>query len=289
MKEKKEKQKTNRIILHVAAGLFFLLIFVLALIPNKIYGPTVPEGDVVSGIVFLGDSTIGNCKDTTGIAALVEQGTDLLTYNCAIGGTSMSNMNTLFQNDSNVFFNEFSVTNLVEKIYQWDFRTLLLAAEYLPDKKADLTSVIIHLANVDLKKMNYVFMAQGLNDYMSQVPPFATDEMDVYTYEGALLRTVRMLKEISPNMHIVILTPTYNMFQEKLYDGEEPLVYPLDNYIEVCKMIALEEGVECIDMRAALQIDEENQAEYLDDYVHFNEAGRKLYASVLIDYIRTGR
>lgn len=263
--------------------LLFIGIFLLAVIPSKKNIPMLPIEDV-KGIVLMGDSTIGNCKDETGVSAILEKGVGLPCYNMAIGGTCMASLNTSYRN--NYPFDEFSVVHLCETIANRDFRTLKNSAEYLPQKKADLNSVILLLENVNFNKIEYVFLAQGLNDYMAQVPPNSEEEADIYTYEGALEAAISDLQKSNSNIKIVILSPTYNAYLEEVKAGTRELTYSFDEYLKVGERVAKEKNVQFLNMYEILGINEVNAEKYLiSDRVHFNDEGRKIYASVLIDYV----
>jgi lysophospholipase L1-like esterase len=265
--------------------LLFICVGVFAVWPEKQNGPILPVEEGVTGIVLMGDSTIGNCKDETGIAALLEKEVQMPTYNYAIGGTCMASINTEFSNT--YFFDDFSVVHLCETIANQDFLTLKVSAENLPLKKADLQKVILNLENVDLEKIDYIFIAQGLNDYMAQVLPQGEDMTSIYTYYGALTAAVKDLQQVNPNNAIVILSPTYNIYLEEVNAGTRETTYSFFEYIAICENVAKECGVEFINMYEAMGIDETNVDTYcISDHVHFNEEGRKLYTSILADFIQ---
>lgn len=264
--------------------LLFIVVCVFALWPKRQNEPLLPVEEGETGIVLMGDSTIGNCKNETGIAALLEKETQKPTYNCAIGGTCMASINTSYKND--YYYDDFSVVHLCETVANQDFRTLRLSAEYLPLKKADLQAVILLLENVDFKKTEYIFLAQGLNDYLAQVSPTSKEEGNIYSYEGALTEAVKDLQSINPEMHIVILSPTYNLYIEEPEVRERVENYSFFEYISICEEVAKKCNVEYINMYEMLNINKNNEEKYLFDRLHFNEEGRKLYASILVDYIK---
>ena len=268
----------------IGVFLLFIVVVVFALWPKKQNEPMLPVEEGETGIILMGDSTIGNCKDETGIAAILEYLVQKPSYNCSVGGTCMASINTVYKND--YFFDDFSVVHLCETIANQDFRTLKVSAENLPLKKADLQEVILNLENVDLKKIEYVFLAQGLNDYMAQVPPRVEGNATIYTYQGALTKAIADLQKANPNNMIVILSPTYNVYMDEVKAGTRELTYSFFDYVSVCEEVAEEAGVEFINMYEVLGIDETNVETYcIYDHVHFNEEGRKLYASVLAEYI----
>lgn len=279
IKEKRKDMKNK-----LGIFLLFICIFVFAICPKKQNGPMLPVEEGKKGIVLMGDSTIGNCKDETGIASLLEEKIQMPCYDCSIGGTCMASVNKNYKNDH--FLDDFSVVHLCETVANQDFRTLKISAENLPLKKAELQSVILLLENVDFKKAEYVFLAQGLNDYMAQIPPTLDAGDTIYSYEGALIEAILDLQSVNPNLHIVVLSPTYNLYMEEVKAGSRTLTFSFEEYIAVGEAVSKMYGAEFINMYETLGIDETNVATYcIYDKIHFNEEGRKLYASILAEYI----
>jgi lysophospholipase L1-like esterase len=150
-----------------------------------------------------------------------------------------------------------------------------------------MNNVITLLENVDFNKVEYVFLAQGLNDYMSQIPITLDKNNAIYSYEGALIEAVKDLKAVTLDTNIVILSPTYNAYMEEEKDGTRELEYSFFEYVSTCERVAKEYGVEFINMYEVLGIDKMNaETYYYSDYIHLNPEGRKLYASVLVEYIK---
>lgn len=218
-------------------GFLFLYIAVVifACIPNTQNEPTLPIEEGVTSVVLMGDSTVGLFKDETGVAYLLENEINKPCYNFGIGGTCMASLN--YEYDTSKFYDQFSVVHLCETIANRDFRTLKNSAEQMPAKKADMNSVIMGLQNSDLNKTEYLFLAQGLNDYMIQVPPTSKIEKDIYSYEGALESAIEDLLSVNPDLKIVILGPSYNLFLEEVEKGERTLEYSFFEYIEIGKKL----------------------------------------------------
>lgn len=268
----------------IGFSLLFVAVLVLAFIPDKQNDPMLPLEEGVTSIVLMGDSTVGLWKDETGVAYLLQEKINKPCYNFAIGGTCMANINWDYRTD--FYYNDFSVVHLCEVIANRDFRTLQNGAEQMPLKKADMNSVILDLQNVDLNKTEYLFLAQGLNDYMIQVPPTAENEGDIYTYEGALEAGIKDLLSVNPEIKIVILGPSYNLFLEEVQNGERTLEYSFEEYLEVGKKVADKYDLGYIDIFEEFVVDETNVDKYMElDHIHFNEEGREIYASILADYI----
>lgn len=267
-------------------GFLFLYIAVLifACIPNTQNEPTLPIEEGVTSVVLMGDSTVGLFKDETGVAYLLENEINSPCYNLGIGGTCMASLNNDYRTD--YFYDQFSVGHLCETIANRDFRSLKNSAEQMPLKKADMKLMLSYIENIDFSKTEYLFLAQGLNDYMAQIPPNSERDLDIYTYEGALETAIIDLLSVNSNMKIVILGPNYNRFLEEVNNGERTLEYSFEEYIDVGKGIAEKYDLGYINIYEEFVVNETNIDEYMMfDHIHFNEDGRKIYASILAEYI----
>lgn len=271
------KQKIGYLILFVG-------ILILAYIPNTYNDPALPIEEGITSVVLMGDSTVGLVKDDTGVAYLLEKKINMPCYNMGIGGTCMASLNNDYRTD--FYYDQFNVSHLCETIANRDFRSLKNSAEQMPLKKADMKLVLSYLENVDFERTEYLFLAQGLNDYMIQIPPTTGEELDIYTYEGALEQAVLDLLSVNPELNIIILGPSYNLFLEEVQNGERTLEYSFSEYIEVGKEIAGKYNLGYIDIYEEFVVDETNVDQYMElDHIHFNEEGREIYASILAEYI----
>lgn len=215
-------------------------------------------------ILVLGDSIWDLERGETGIAALLEKELPNVTvYNCAIKGSRAAE----------------------------DDCGLTAMAEYIAGKReiafpADAKAPEI-LENVDFSKVDYVFIAYGLNDYFAAVRRKNPDDCyDVTTYEGALCASIEMLRESCPEAEFVILSPTYCQGYSYGQVVHESTTFDYgagtgDDYAASAKRIAETYGYLFVDNYGELGISIHNGAAYLEDATHLTEKGRRAYAENL--------
>lgn len=215
-------------------------------------------------ILVLGDSIWDLERGETGIAALLEKELPNVTvYNCAIKGSRAAE----------------------------DDCGLTAMAEYIAGKReiafpADAKAPEI-LENVDFSKVDYVFIAYGLNDYFAAVRRKNPDDCyDVTTYEGALCASIEMLRESCPEAEFVILSPTYCQGYSYGQVVHESTTFDYgagtgDDYAVSAKRIAEAYGYLFVDNYGELGISIHNGAAYLEDATHLTEKGRRAYAENL--------
>lgn len=224
------------------------------------------RGDVE--ILVLGDSIWDLERGETGIAAFLERELDNVTvYNCAVKGSRAAE-------------DEYGLCAMAEHIAgnrQIDFQDDMEAAGILQE--------------VDLLNLDYIFIAYGLNDYFGAVKRKNPDDCyDVTTYEGALCRSIELLRESCPQAEFVIISPTYCQGYSYGQVIHESTTYDYGggtgvDYAASAKRIAQAYEYPFIDQYEELGISIHNGAKYLEDATHLTEKGRKAYAENLAAHL----
>ena len=227
-----------------------------ALLAKERNTPTVYPDWSDTKVVFFGDSVIANFTDTTSIPGVVHALTNAKVYNCGYGGNSAAYTPDCLINLPGIvdaFLNQdLSAVPTDQQVYQG-----------LCDYFADAAETD-HLCFV----INY-----GLNDYFESLPIDSEDPYDIATYSGALRTAVRDLQNAYPTAHILLNTPTYNIYYGQA-TAEPGAVDSFPDYVEAVKKVGAEQNVPVMDNFTGLGIDYQNISDYMPDGVHPNEAAR---------------
>lgn len=251
--------------------------------PEAVEAPSPEENTVEEEpvrILVLGDSIWGNYRDDTGVAARVEYYMEqmecpAIVYNAAIGGTRA----TIDPEDNEWEYGPASESSLGKMTSILSGNTdveLLQGKAAYEDMKAAL----------EVKdQIDYVILAYGMNDFLSQVPINNSDRP--WTgYGTALVKGVGEVERECPNAQIMIVTPTYaSYFSIPVQNMGEKALY---NYASVACDVARGKNTLCVDAYNNIGIDAYNADEYLEDGVHLNEKGRDLYARSVVSCLMGG-
>lgn len=247
--------------------------------PESAEQPPEEEEDMIR-ILVMGDSIWGNYRDETGVAARVERymeklGYSARIYNAAIGGTRA----TIDPEDNEWEYGPASESSLgkMTSILSGNTDVELLQG------KAAYDEMKAALAVKD--QIDYVIIAYGMNDFLSQAPINNSDRP--WTgYGTALVKGVGEVERECPNAQIMIVAPTYaSYFSVPVQNMGEKALY---NYASVACDVARGKNTLCVDAYNNIGIDAYNAEEYLEDGVHLNERGRDLYARNIVSCLING-
>lgn len=241
-------------------------------------------------VVAFGDSVLGLFRGEDGIAVQVGSLLNKTVYCAGLGGTCVSRLDR--ENRLDYGKDALSLTALTKAVLMDDFgpqQTVFLnepATEYFEE-------TIDGLAGIDFDVVELVMIEHGVNDFYAGVPlRNEEDPMDEYTFAGALRSSLEALQKANPDMRIVLVTPTYTWMLSGSYTCEEfdagygnQEVYVAEEF-----KIAAEYGVEVIDVYHDFFPHEEwdDWKLYTMDGLHPNEAGRRLIAEKITDYLDGG-
>lgn len=240
---------------------------------------TEPQGNELQ-LVFLGDSIFDTYRDGTGIPYRTAVQCEADMYNLAIGGTCAA-----VDADSPLGEEEWSSRSLVGvvKAIEGKISTDIFAN--------DAAKRIFDNPDVDFTKTDYFIVEYGTNDFFSSVPLDSEGEiLNLRTYAGALRYATMALKGVAPDATIILCSPSYARFFDGTWmigDGNSVNngFGTLFNYAGICQYIAKSEQALFFNAYEDLGIDGYTAEEYLEDGVHFSDAGRQLYADALAKMI----
>lgn len=236
-------------------------------------------------VVVIGDSIIGFGQEDGGVGDCFEEYSGLTMVNGAFGGNSAG----MGKNADRYSYNEESINlyNLAKAACYRDFGVQWADLAASRTKIGYFDGVLERLSAVDFYQTKILLLSFGANDYTTGIKPDDPDDpLNVKTYGGALRYTVEMFQETYPDVKIVFVTPLFNhlsgrenCFKEDFGGGT------LDEYAKVEKEIAVEYGLDVIDILGELGVDESNYKDYLLDGMHLNKEGRAVYARFLAEKI----
>lgn len=116
-----------------------------------------------------------------------------------------------------------------------------------------------------------IIIAAGTNDYGTNVELGLSDDCEDLSFYGAVDVVFQSVKRNNPNADIFIILPVYRQSEGKNEKG-----YVLDDYRQAIKYKAELYGLSVIDGRIIPEL-----VLYMDDGLHPNEMGHKLYAEMI--------
>lgn len=238
-------------------------------------------------IVVFGDSIAGEYREETSVTGLMSEALGEPVFNAALGGTCYSYTDT----DRRLFYTKdcLNMVGLSQSVLADDFRIQKNAriresvTEYFENTVEDLSFL-------DFTQVDTVFLSHGMNDYHGGVELVNEKDLyDPYTFTGAIRSSVANLKKANPDLRIILVTPTYSWYRAEGLTCEEydPGGGVLEEYVEAEMALAEELGLECIDLYHDFYPHEkwEDWELYTNDGLHPNEAGRRMIAEKLTDYL----
>ena len=282
MRGEKQPGTNIKIIYWLAAVLVFALLCVLTF-PNRQKALAREEYPVV----ILGDSLAGLCRDETSISELLSDHLGQRVFNGAFGGTCLA----VQPEETNPDYTSelLNMVSLSKAIAADDFgvqqtvRSRQIITDYFGN-------TVDELECVDFQKVEVLLLVFGLNDYHAGI---ALDNekksLDESTYGGALRSVLTSLRQVNPDMRIVLVTPTYTWYLShhltcEEYDTGE---FYLEEYVLKEIEIGEEFGVEVVDLYHDVYTHEvwEDWRLYTEDGLHPNEYARKMIAQILAETI----
>ena len=238
-------------------------------------------------MVFIGDSQIANGRaDGTDIASYVQKRVpNGKSYNLGIGGTTAAiELTTVNTQD----YDNWTSTSFLGIAYSLEGRVnrnQVLASN--PD-------VLERMNQVDPAKVDYYFIEYGANDFFNkiQLDKWSSGYADInelHTYYGALKAGIQVLKNISPNATIVLITPFYGLYYapDGTYLGDTYVtsngVGTLQDYAKKINNVAEEAGLYCLDTmtRSKCDLYMDTASQYRMDNVHLTVTGRQVFARII--------
>lgn len=235
-------------------------------------------------VILFGDSNLGNFRSSTGPARLFAKDSGYRVLNAGIGGTLMNNEPTegCVENP----WRYYSMVEFSKAIVNKDFSTQKAEmpkyyVEFYNGNFDYLEDTIDKLSKTDFTKVKYIYICQGLNDYLQGARIYNPDnKYDEQTFAGALTVAIENLKKAAPQAEIIIVGPNYNTVV-----GDSDSVSTghgiLPDYITKEEEISSEYGLKFTSLNGP--INKDNSEQYLYDGMHISDDGARLFADILLE------
>ena len=235
-------------------------------------------------IVFLGDSTYAIAgNDGSKIPGWVKTMTAADTYNCAFGGTRLSDSRT----DSSDF-QYFDFPNLCDAIVAEDFTA---QENHIPSSEATAyTANLNRLKAIDFSEVDIVCIEYGTNDFMADVS-LGVGNGNKTTVYGALVYGIDKLLTAYPNLTIFVDGIRYRAwlssgsFVDDAFTHENGLNLKMEDYAEAIEKASYSVGIPYSDNLHGYGWNKYNRGTYFpsNDNTHFNSTGAKFAAKILVE------
>lgn len=239
-------------------------------------------------VVAFGDSVFGLIRDDTAIPAQLERLMGKTVFNGAFGGTCISRIDG--EHRLTFALDSLSLAGITKAIAADDLG-VQQTVRVRESNKEYFEDTVDGLEKIDFSSVELVIIMHGLNDFYVGAPIYnEEDPLDEYSFTGALRSSLLSLREVNPNMRILLVTPTFTWhLQSGLTCEEFNGGYGIqEDYIQAEIEVAKELGVELIDVYHELFPHEkwEDWELYTFDGLHPNEAGRELLTNVIYEYLQ---
>lgn len=236
-------------------------------------------------IVFFGDSQIANGRgDATDIPTLMSYRIpNSVVYNLALGGTTA----TVEASTSDVTPENLASTSFLGMTY------CLSGESDRNETLASLPDILDTMNAIDPATVDYYVIEYGANDFFNAVAldasRYETVGVQAHALYNAMNMGINVLKRISPNATIILMTPFYGIYvsDDGTYIGDSYIVSngvgTLADYARKVINIAEDNGLTYFDgmfmTKHDLYLD--TAGDYLMDNLHLNLTGRQIFARLI--------
>ncbi len=242
-------------------------------------------------VVIFGDSIMAYSQDESSVANCIAGQTGLDVLDLSFGGTLMS---YIYEESSPAMQrNALSMFAISRSFLKDDFSQQVA---YHPTEPATdyFASRISEMQDLDLKNTGTVIIGQCINDYHCGITVGDANSASEYTYCGALNMVIYYLREINPDIRIIIVSPTRKWTDSGSDASDLDLGGgSFKNYIDAQKAVAESMNVEYISLYdlydTPFDAGDDGIMEgigYTVDGTHPNYYGRKVIAERIADYLK---
>lgn len=256
---------------------------IIPLAPDKLEGH---EDDGITTILCLGDDPFSLDQGEGGLAEQIAAMTGATVYN---GSFTYSTVTPQFKTFSDGYIMDaFSFAYVASALASGDFDIMKTAATYSYDEAVPRT--VAMLESLDMNTVDTICIMYDGTDYVNKRPcddPNAP--YDIITYTGALRSGITAIQEAYPHIRIVVMSHTFchSINEEGNFQNGDRVDLgngTLSHYLQKELDATSDCGVSFIDNFYG-SINEDNYINYMTDYIHFNDEGRKLLAQRFVDCI----
>ncbi len=245
--------------------------------------------DGVTTILMLGDSSLNDYADGSGVPTLVREATDAVIYNCNFANSTMSTHNPGYDgsygNDAfSFYYLSLCILNDVYELQHLGLQTATISDETFSNK-LDL------LEDIDFNTIDIIVISYGAEDYLLSREVETLISPDTYRstiYTEALAQGIDWIRMAYPQIQFIVMSPTFCCYPEN--DGsystsdtrKNDVDATLANYMIAAKNIAVQKNVTYLDNYWGINIYAGNADSYLTESSTYpNAEGRKMIAEKL--------
>lgn len=247
------------------------------------------EDDGITTVVCLGNAPFADDRNSeNNLAKLIgkELGDNAKVYNCAVADSYMSSVASTFTNTYPYdMFSFYWLSTVIALEYDVMIDTAFGLLEDVPE---DLRESMDLLRDIDFEKVDVIAVMYDASDYYDARMAINNDNpTDIQGFAGALTAGIQLIQEYYPHIRIMVMSPTYAyaLDENGEYQSSDIVDYgmgSLATYAILESNVCYENSVSYIDNIYAT-INADNASQYLEDYVHLNEDGRKLVARRFVE------
>lgn len=246
-------------------------------------------------IVILGDDSIKDYSDGSGIPSLVKKGANATVYNCCFPYMTIATKNAEFDVTYGDDAFSFYYTALCISKTNYDFLRAGLTTTQYTDRATDYENGISTLESIDFKTVDIMVISCGTQDYLqghTQVNTLFPDAYMSNSYVDSLMQGIDWIRAEYPQIQFVIMSPTFCYYIED--DGtytncdvrKNEDNGTLADYMISAKSAAVQMNATYLDNYLGIDINSENAKNYLTESTTYpNANGRKLIADKLSETI----
>lgn len=246
-------------------------------------------------VVMLGDDSLKDYSDGSGIPALVAKNTDAITHTCSFPDMTIATKNMEF--DVTYGTDAFSFYYTALCISKNDYAFLRDVLPTLPqtDRIADYESALSTLESIDFNTVDILVISCGAQDYLKGYTQVNTIFPEAYisnSYVDSIMQGIDWIRTKYPQIQFVIMSPTFCYYVEE--DGSYANCDvkktadsgTLADYMIAAKSAAVATNATYLDNYWGIDINAENAKDYLTDSTTYpNAEGRRLIADKLSETI----
>lgn len=242
------------------------------------------DTDGVRTVVVLGNSPFSDRRDADdGVINLVSGMTDATIYNCSVAGSHLAASQPMFDAAADPMdaFNLYWLTTVFALQNTWMCESALDAMG--DNAPADARYAYDTLSTLDFQNVDVIAIMYDASDYLEERPLYNMENtIDIQTFAGNMSASLEVLREYFPHIRIIVMSPTYAYYVDEngeyiSSDIHKSDGYSLATYAGNLERTAYLHTVSYLDNIYGT-INEDNAADYLEDHLHLNAAGRQKLA-----------
>ncbi len=233
------------------------------------------EGEPLT-VLCLGGNPWTDNQTGTGIAGQIESLSGCRTISAAFPDSRVTCLNRSYDPSTQEGMDDiFNLYYVSYSLCNGDFQGLLNVASLKKDPV--YLSSVESLMNTDLSAIDIILIAYDGTDYRTGAPLSNDNPRDLTSYAGSLLQSAELLRTTYPDIRIVFMTPTYELYTDADGSVLDPVHTDLGNgempsYIAAAYTSCSAALVSCIDNYSG-SVNALNYARFLNPDGSLNEDG----------------